>query len=92
MNALDYFFSTKQERQYAERVEEGFKRLCAFRKVGQIFNYLGRTCLVRSHATFVGVLGWVPELQAEYADEMGMIHTLHFGESDLPALRSQNEA
>ena len=92
MGVWAYFLSAKEARGIEASMQRDLEALRGFRKEGEKFVYLGRTCIVRCHQRFAGVLGWVPELRADYADEMGVIHTLHFRASDLPVLRRQNEA
>lgn len=69
---------------------EGIAELKAFRDIGQTFNYLGRTCIVCSHTTIIGLL-ILPRLECDYVDDAGVIRRVMFSPQELPGLRAQNK-
>lgn len=69
---------------------QAIKDLRAFRDIGQTFNYLGRTCVVKRHWMLWPHFGPVPELWADYVDEQGIVRTLTFLIGELPGLKAQN--
>lgn len=71
--------------------EAGVARLREFREIGQTFNYLGRTCVVTAHESARPGLGHVPQLNADYADDHGVIHGITFSVDELPGLLAQND-
>ena len=88
--ALSLLMSRKEFLQYAALKEQNRKAVRGFREVGETFVYLGCTCIVRSHERFVGYLGWMPELQADYVDDRGVIHAISFSAKDIPLLEKHN--
>lgn len=72
--------------------EEAYAEIKAFRDVGETFNYLGRTCVVTGHLTFLPVIGSTPCLIYEYCDDHGVIRERRAFRSEIPALVKQQEA
>ena len=81
-------FSKKEEPKEG-RTQACIDELKAFRKVGETFNYLGRTCVVTGHFDFYPYTGIFPVLQFDYADEHGVIHSMSANIRELPALINQ---
>lgn len=68
--------------------QRDFDALVAWRKVGETFDYLGRTCHLVRHGrrVWIGVdFGYLlePGIEADYVDNHGVIHRIEFewGES-----------
>ena len=69
-------------------------RLKAWRPIGGSFSYLGRECVV------TGYMRWVfypqigtrtfAQLQADYADNHGVIHQIRFGHDESEAVMAAN--
>lgn len=68
---------------------EAIEKLQEFKKIGETFNYLGRTCIVTGHWEFWPCVGVVPLLQFDYADDTGKIHNCKMRVTELPALINQ---
>lgn len=61
----------------------------AWRKVGETFTYLGRQCVVTGYARYFHsgfVIDVVNELQANYSDDRGVIHSIRFSYPEVCAL------
>ena len=77
--------------------ENGIRDLEAFRKVGETFTYLGRTCVVTSLGECIpgqypyALPTVVARLAANYADNQGRIHEITFAWDQLPTLIAMNE-
>ena len=71
--------------------QEQIKEMKAWRDIGQKFNYLGVKCIVVSHYKIVpsGMLK-IPLIEASYVDNLGVIHSITFGYSELKVLINQN--
>ena len=54
---------SKKEEPKENRTQACIDKLQEFRKVGETFNYLGRTCVVTGHSDFYPYLGIVPMLK-----------------------------
>lgn len=81
-------WSFKKKQMGKDPTVERFEKLERFRKVGETFNYLGRTCIVTNHSV---PTPWGPEprLCFDYCDNAGVIHHLVFSVAELPALMGQ---
>ena len=81
-------FNRKTEKTKSSRqilVEE----MQAWRKVGETFTYLGRECVVTGYATWASHakgIGVRVELQADYADDLGVIRSVVFTPREWRAL------
>ena len=61
----------------------------AWRKVGETFTYLGRECVVTGYAKYLPTPfgpAVVNQLQADYADDLGVIRSITFTPSEWRAL------
>lgn len=81
-------FSEKKKPE-VDRTQACIDKLMAFKKVGETFNYLGRTCVVTGHVDFYPYVGIIPMLKFDYADEQGVIHCMSASIRELPALVNQ---
>lgn len=81
---------------WGESFERDAMELRSFRKVGESFNYLGRRCLVTGYKSKMigspglGPVDFIPRMQYDYADELGVIHHENCGVFDLEAIRAEN--
>lgn len=61
----------------------------AWRKIGDTFNYLGRECVVTGYARYIPHhlgIDVAVELQADYADDLGVIRSVTFTPREWRAL------
>ena len=65
--------------------QEGIAKLVASRKAGETFTYMGVTLMVTGHYE-AGICGVCPRLRCDYVDTHGVLHSVSFGVSELPAL------
>lgn len=67
----------------------------AWRGIGKTFDYLGRKCAITGYHDFI-MCGWmpimIPRLKANYADELGVIHSINLGYCEFLELRSREDA
>lgn len=97
INAYRYWRMSAVERDAKEKADELARRnpFESFRAIGETFQYCGRVCLVTSLSRVdfcIGYCAAVPELTADYSDNDGVIHTVKFDVSQLPALRAENRS
>lgn len=74
-----------------DKIGAAIAKLEAFRKIGETFNCLGRTCVVTGHWDLLPFVGVVPLLRFDYCDESGRLHAATFLVSELPALENQQK-
>lgn len=72
-------------------LDEGLKKLAAFREVGETFNYLGRTCVVTRHWDYITDLGVIPVLMFDYTDKHGVLHSRTATLGELPGIIAQQK-
>lgn len=75
------------DRPTASEAKRAYEELNAFRKVGETFQYLGKTFVVRRHCDPDGI----PKLVCQYFTDGGVLMDEEFYISDLPALRRHND-
>lgn len=92
MNWLTGFFRKQQKPNKPDWKVELVKELRSWRGVGQTFQYCGRTLVVtdywRQHfdgMSFYTSVG----IEADYADELGVIHSIRFSALESRALMAQ---
>jgi hypothetical protein len=74
-------------------LEDGIAELMKFRRMGESFNYLGRRMIVTGHCEWMpgmATIYYIPCLKADYADDLGILHSASFRLWELPALRNEN--
>lgn len=65
------------------------RQLMQWRSLGQTFDYLGRTCIVTGH-WWVVFDDSVTGITADYADELGVIHSIKFGPGESRGLMERD--
>ena len=60
-----------------------------FKKVGETFKYLDRTCVVTAHVSWTG-LGVMPCLCADYSDNNGVIRQIQFRACEIAGIKAHN--
>jgi hypothetical protein len=60
-----------------------------FRKVGETFKYLDRTCIVTAHICWTP-LGAMPCLCADYCDNNGKIRQIKFMAAEIAGIKAHN--
>lgn len=61
-----------------ERVLRDDEAMRAVFKLGDTFQYLGRTCIVVGYGEHEMDIGWIPRLMCDYADDHGVIRHISF--------------
>lgn len=79
-------FSNKEP---AESAIDLIHDLRTWREIGQEFSYLGRTCVVTGYYA-QDIDGWSSGIQANYADDHGVIRGLSFSGQESRALMLSN--
>jgi len=83
-------FKKKESKEPIEDLRHAaIEKIEGFRKIGETFNYLGRTCVVTGHQELIPMLGVMPMLRCDYADDAGVLHSIKFLPHELPALIAQ---
>ena len=85
-------FTKKIEEPKIDWVQQYIDEFKAFRDIGETFNYLGRTCVVTGHFTvdfFCYGGSRMPGLTFNYADDLGVIHSMVASIRELPGLIKQ---
>jgi hypothetical protein len=71
------------------------KEMASWRGIGETFDYLGRKCAVTGYHDIIPC-GWppirVPRLKANYADDLGVIHSLSLSYCDFLELKNRDAA